>query len=183
MAPDVYPGVLDVVDEGGKPYDYLLVMRLMPEQCRLATLLANGGDARDDVRHVAREIAAFHATARTGPQVEASGRAGALRGRWVDNFAGLRELRPRLVSEEELLDLQKLALDYVSGSGPLLESRVNMGMVRDGHGDLLADDIFCYPMGLEFWTAWILMDSCVTWTLWTMSVAWPWTWSAWDIQN
>lgn len=147
LAPDVYLGVFDVVDEAGQPCEYLLVMRRMPEQSRLSTLLEKGADVRDAVRHLARDVAAFHATARTGPRVEACGRSEALQERWVDNFAGLRELEPRRVSQEELLDLERLALDYVGGCGPLLESRIRAGMIRDGHGDLLADDIFCLPDG------------------------------------
>lgn len=102
---------------------------------------------RADLRQLARTIAVFHAKAPSGPQIDASGRGGALRERWMNNFAGLRELSPRRVSTEDLRDVEMLALDYVAGCGALLESRVDAGMIGDGHGDLLTDDIFCLSDG------------------------------------
>lgn len=39
------------------------------------------------------------------------------------------------------------ALRYVDGRHPLLAARIAAGRIRDGHGDLLADDIFCLPDG------------------------------------
>jgi predicted kinase len=43
--------------------------------------------------------------------------------------------------------LQALADRYLDGRGPLLEGRVAHGRAVDGHGDLLADDIFCLEDG------------------------------------
>src|SRR4051794_33704185 len=40
LAPDVYLGVSDVTGVDGRPCDHLVVMRRMPEDRRLATLLA-----------------------------------------------------------------------------------------------------------------------------------------------
>jgi aminoglycoside phosphotransferase family enzyme len=36
---------------------------------------------------------------------------------------------------------------YIDGRHALLTSRMAAGLVRDGHGDLLADDIFCLADG------------------------------------
>ncbi len=39
------------------------------------------------------------------------------------------------------------ATRYVQGRTPLFAARVAQGWMRDGHGDLLADDIFCLADG------------------------------------
>lgn len=147
LTPDVYLGVAEVVDDTGQPCEYLLVMRRMPDARRLSTLLAQGEDVRGDLRWLARDLAAFHALAPTGPGIDACGGSRALRGRWEDNVAGLRALSPRRISPDQLHELEVLALDYVTGCAPLLQARIDAGLIRDGHGDLLADDIFCLPDG------------------------------------
>jgi hypothetical protein len=41
----------------------------------------------------------------------------------------------------------RLARRYLGGRRPLFRARVDDGWIRDGHGDLLADDIYCLPDG------------------------------------
>ena len=43
--------------------------------------------------------------------------------------------------------VEHLALRYLRGRVALFDERVADGWVRDGHGDLLADDIFCLDDG------------------------------------
>ena len=146
-SPDVYLGTLEVRDPDGTVCDHLLVMRRMPEDRRLATLVRAGTDVRGPLRQLARDLAAFHATARTGAAIAACGSAAALRRRWQDNVRGLRE-HPVATVPADLLDrVEELALELVAGREPLLRSRMEAGLVRDGHGDLLADDVFCLDDG------------------------------------
>ncbi len=51
------------------------------------------------------------------------------------------------VLEPELASRAGLARRYLAGRGALLEHRAASGMVRDGHGDLLAEDIFLLDDG------------------------------------
>ena len=146
-APDVYLGTLEVRDPDGTVCDHLLVMRRMPEDRRLATLVRAGVDVAVPLRQLARDLAAFHSTARSGPAVDACGTPDALRGRWVDNVRGLRDHPVDTVPPELLDRVEQLALEFVAGREPLLQSRIHAGLVRDGHGDLLADDVFCLEDG------------------------------------
>jgi uncharacterized protein len=52
-----------------------------------------------------------------------------------------------LFSPAEAERVAMLAGRYSAGRAPLFEERVRAGRARDGHGDLLADDIFCLPDG------------------------------------
>ncbi|MGO4343076.1 AAA family ATPase [Pedococcus sp. 2YAF34] len=147
LTPDVYLGVLEVRDPDGGPCEHLLAMRRMPEDRRLSTLVRAGADVGPDLRRLAKDLAAFHATARTGDDIARCGSAEALRKRWEDNVQGLRDHPVTTVGAELADRVEELALEFVDGRTPLLQSRVEAGLVRDGHGDLLADDIFCVPEG------------------------------------
>ena len=147
MAPDVYLGVADVLGPDGHPCEHVLVMRRMPEHRRLALLVRRGTDVRAEIRQLARAVAAFHATARTSPEISDAGRQAALQQRWTDNIRTLRRSKPRKVARNTIDRIESLAHDYVAGRAPLLDSRIDSRLVRDGHGDLLADDIFCLPDG------------------------------------
>jgi aminoglycoside phosphotransferase family enzyme/predicted kinase len=147
MSPDVYLEVLEVVDGRGQPRDSVLVMQRMPEDRRLATLVRQPIDLSDPVRQLAKQVAAFHATARTNPEISEAGSPRAVEERWRSNIAGLRELAPSRVAASVLDEVEALSRAYLRGRDALLEDRMRAGWVRDGHGDLLADDIFLLPTG------------------------------------
>ena len=147
MAPDVYVEVLDVVDGGGQVRDSVLVMRRMPDERRLATLAREDIDVAGPLRQLAKRIASFHATARTNAEISTAGNPLALAERWRSNISGLHALAPSRVSAEVVDELDALSAAYITGRTALLEERVRAGWIRDGHGDLLADDIFLLPDG------------------------------------
>ncbi|HEX2300591.1 MAG TPA: gluconate kinase, partial [Pseudonocardiaceae bacterium] len=74
LAPDVYLGVVDVLGVDGEPCDHLVVMRRMPEERRLATLLNTPGAAlAEPVRQLARMVADFHAGTRRSAEITTEG--------------------------------------------------------------------------------------------------------------
>jgi len=139
MTPGVYIGVADVTGADGAPCEHVLVMHRMPDESRLALLVRNGVEVRTNLRQLARVVAAFHASAPTDQAITSCGSAEALAARWRSNTEGLRELGPMLVTKATLDEIEELALRYIAGREPLLSSRMRAGLVRDGHGDLLAD--------------------------------------------
>ena len=149
LAPDVYLGVADVVGPDGTPCDHLVVMRRLPDDRRLSSLVTSSGDAavRGHLRRIATLVAAFHSRAGRGPRIDAAAAAAAVRAAWTANFAVLREFVPEVVEAEQLARLEHLAERNLAGREPLLAARIAAGMVCDGHGDLLADDIFCLDDG------------------------------------
>lgn len=147
LAPDVYLGVLDVLRDG-VAVDHLLEMRRMPAERRLATLARDHHpDAADEVGRVARRMAAFHAGAdRSAPVVQA-GSPAAVRRLWEDNLTEMATFVPAVLDGDTLAAVGGAALEYLDGRPRLLEHRQAAGLVVDGHGDLLAEDIFCLPDG------------------------------------
>jgi uncharacterized protein len=148
FAPDVYLGVAEVRAPDGHVCDHLVVMRRMPANRRLATLIKAGEPTEPAVRQVARILAAQHAAAARSPQISQQGSRDALRRRWHDNLGELRAAARRdLVSETEIHETGRLADRFLAGRQPLLDARIQGGRIVDGHGDLLAGDIFCLDDG------------------------------------
>jgi len=152
FAPDVYLGVAELRGPDGRVCDHLVVMRRMPAARRLSTLVRSHAPVAVPLRQVARILAARHATAARGPQIAEQGSRDALRRRWADNIEQTRTIQERLAPRERLDptaigETERLALRFLAGRAPLLDARIRDGRVVDGHGDLLADDIFCLDDG------------------------------------
>ena len=144
FAPDVYLGFADVV-ERGELVDRMIVMRRLPEHRRLSLLL-DTPEAPDLLRAVARQVAACHAaadplTTSTVATAEAVGR------NWADNFAAIEPHLDTVIDRTAFADVRRLAENYLRQHARLFERRIRDGFVRDGHGDLIADDIFCLDDG------------------------------------
>ena len=156
LAPDVYLGV-DLLAPLGSDADGattprsgegepVVVMRRMPWSRRLTTLLAAEGASermRDVVRDVARQVATLHAGE---APVHGYGLTTTMTRLWREGHAQLAGFEEVLASTERD-EVLALAEEYLAGRAGLLDRREQAGLVRDGHGDLLADDIFCLDDG------------------------------------
>jgi uncharacterized protein len=147
LAPDVYLGVAEVLGTDGLPCDYLVVMRRMPDDRRLSTLVERNEPVDGCVREVAREIAAFHSHAETSTVIAAAGSVDAVRANWESSFAMMQPFVGSLLDAAVAARIEELARRYLDGRGQLFAVRIEGAKVRDGHGDLLADDIFCLDDG------------------------------------
>ncbi|MDX3189785.1 AAA family ATPase [Streptomyces sp. MN03-5084-2B] len=147
LAPDVYLGVADVTGSDGRICDHLVVMRRMPEDRRLSTLVRRGAAVPATIRALARQLAAFHARAARGPEVDADESRDAVRNRWRDSFAQVRPFHGAVLDPATAEEIEVLAEEFLAGREPLFDRRIAEGHVVDGHGDLLADDVFCLDDG------------------------------------
>jgi aminoglycoside phosphotransferase family enzyme/predicted kinase len=147
LAPDVYLGVADVVGVDGQPCDHLVVMRRMPAERRLAALVRAGAPLDDALSDIARRIAAFHGAAPTSDGIAAAGRRDAVKAIWEASFAELGAFTGPVLDPDTCQRVESLVRRYLAGRTPLFERRIAVGAVRDGHGDLQAEDIFCLDDG------------------------------------
>ena len=145
LAPDVYLGV-SALSEEGVVSNHILVMRRLPASRRLTALLRT--PERDDaVRQVARAVASFHAGLPADSRGAAIASRDAVRRLWRHNLDEMAEFRDVHVDGAVLDEVDKIAMTYLAGRDRLFADRLHQGLTRDGHGDLLADDIFCMPDG------------------------------------
>jgi predicted kinase len=124
-------------------------MRRMPDERRLSNLVGTSRFA-DDVRSVARAVAVFHASL---PPITDPGEADPVAGcdawqrNWDDNYADIEPLVGDVLQPAAVGRARALVSEFLAHRAPLFEARRAAGLVRDGHGDLTADDIYCLDDG------------------------------------
>lgn len=147
LAPDVYHGVADLYGPDGEPCEHFVVMDRMPDHRRLSTLITDPRIGMDEVRQVARSLCRFHRDADRSEHINSAATPEAVRQRWTNLFAQLRDSAGRLVDGSRVDSAERRAMDYLDGRSELFTERVDGNHIVDGHGDILAEDIFCLPDG------------------------------------
>ncbi|GIU90320.1 MAG: hypothetical protein KatS3mg010_1419 [Acidimicrobiia bacterium] len=147
LAPDVYLGVVDVTDEQGRVVDHAVEMVRMPAPRRLAALARAGADPSECLHALADRVAALHRDATTGGAVDDAASADFVRWLWEQSVEQTERFEGHLVDAEAARCVARLARRYLEGRRPLFDARIAAGRARDGHGDLLAEDIFCLDDG------------------------------------
>jgi hypothetical protein len=150
LAPGSYLGVAHLTDPTGGPSEPVVVMRRYHDDDRLASLVTRGVDESVTSIHgvldtIADVLARFHECAERSGVINAQGEVGAIDQRWRENLSELNRYagNPNSgISFESLSRIQRLAAEFISGREPLFTRRIEEGCIIDGHGDLLADDIF-----------------------------------------
>jgi aminoglycoside phosphotransferase family enzyme/predicted kinase len=146
LSPDVYLGVVDLVAEG-TPIDHLVAMRRMPADRRLSRLVTDGVDVAASMGRLARLLAAFHATADRSDVITAAVGPAVVGANWDDNLSVMRAEGAMILDADVVDHVAALAHRYLEGRGPLFVERAASGFAVDGHGDLLADDIYLLDDG------------------------------------
>lgn len=153
LAPDVYLGVGTMPTADSLVGEPVVLMRRMPAERRLAELVRSGVDVEDEVRQVARILATFHERTplqdvdEHAVEVAAEGSREALQARWEANLDEAQRFAGSVLDGADLAEIARSVEEFLAGREPLLSHRVAEGRIVDGHGDLLADDIFCLPDG------------------------------------
>jgi len=147
LAPDVYLGVATLSVEGRVAENGVLMRRLPAGASLAARIRQADQDLATRVSELAQRLAEFHAhcpvIGREIPRTRYLSPAAL----WARNVEQLRRL-PLNGSEEDVLGrVNALGTSYLEGRRPLFRSRLREGMVRDGHGDLLAEDIYLLDDG------------------------------------
>lgn len=147
LAPDVYLAVADLRDPAGQVVDHAVVMRRLPDRLRLTAQVQRGQPVGPALRAIARRLAAFHAACPTSDEIATAGSPETLAGLWREGVEQVRPYGGGILDGAVIAEIDRLSARYLAGRGPLLHARMRAGLVRDGHGDLQADDIFCLPDG------------------------------------
>lgn len=150
LSPDAYVGVAELLMPDGHGSEPVIVMRRMPPEARLASKARQGRLSVGEIREIAARLARFHDRCEHGPQIDAAATAEAVRLRWATNLAELRSLADSPLAPDLIDTIEDSAMRYLAGRSELFAERIAAGRIVDGHGDLLADDIFLLPEGPQF---------------------------------
>lgn len=148
LSPDVYLGVA-ALTLGAQVLDHAVVMRRLPADRSLGALVRGGAaDAlHGDMTRLAGVLARFHDRAERSEAIDADARPEALRRTWRHSLDAIGPFAGTMVDGDLLGRVEALAMGYLAGRAPLFERRIAEGRICDGHGDLLADDVFLLDDG------------------------------------
>ena len=147
LAPDVYLGVLPLRAPDGTLIDHVVEMRRMPATAALQHLTTKGADLGPCLRRLALQLARFHERAATGGRIDAAATRDAVRALWDRNIAELQSFAGGVLDAARLDRADLLAHRFLACRAPLFECRIEAHRARDGHGDLLAADVYCLDDG------------------------------------
>jgi len=146
MSPDVYLGVSQLHQPDGTSEPVVTMRRMDPAE-RLSTLVRSGVPVADELRELARQLAALHLRSAHNGEIDREGSAERLLERWSDSFEVVRRHAGVVVDAVAVAEIETLVRRYLAGRGDLFAERIRTGCIVDGHGDLVADDIYCTPEG------------------------------------
>lgn len=149
LCPDLYLGVVAVTRQDGQFVvggrgelaEPAVWMRRLPQTGMLTHLLATGAADAPLLRRVARRLARFHASAATGPGVDAYGAPATLRANWEENFQQTAPFLGRTLAATDYHAIAGYVLRFLADQDELLRARVAAGRIREGHGDLHAESV------------------------------------------
>ena len=157
LSPTVYLKVLPITFKGGgwhlgdgsEPAEYTLLMRRLPENRMLSSLLESGQATSGMMADLAVHLAEFHGAATPAVRTRSDAHWEMLHTQWLDN---LHELKPLLKSRRDDAALQALirtGSEFLNSNRDLFRRRVSEGCIRDVHGDLHAEHICFAPDGIQ----------------------------------
>jgi len=157
LCPEIYQGVVEVREApGGAAFfgdgpviDYAVKMRRLPAERMLDRLVDRGGVTVDDMRAVARVIAAFHRTAATSPTISEYGQRERIMANWQENFAQSAAAPQAPLSSQELEVIRKWVSSFVESRGDVFEKRIAGGFIRECDGDIHLENI-CLTGGMTY---------------------------------
>ncbi|MCC6626062.1 MAG: AAA family ATPase [Chloroflexi bacterium] len=149
LCPAIYLAVVPITDMGGltrisgegPPVEWTVQMRRLPAERMLPTLLAMDAVAPVDVARIAERLAAFHAEAATGGEIDDYGTPALIRRNVEENFAQLQPFVGQTLPPGHARRLTDAAGAFLRDHPGLFADRIRRRHIRDCHGDVHAGSI------------------------------------------
>jgi aminoglycoside phosphotransferase family enzyme/predicted kinase len=149
LAPGVYVGVVALVPHGPtrlaiapehdpRAIEYAVEMRRYQGSATLASALMTGRAIGGDLSAIGARLARFHAGLEPETLTDATSR---LSNTVEATLAAVTQAAAGQLEPSRIAALARFARAGLAGFGPRLGERESAGLVRDGHGDLLAEHI------------------------------------------
>ncbi len=155
LAPEAYLEVAAIGEDAGgtpalgvgRPVEYAVVMRRLPQDRMLKRLLAEGKVPPEAMDAVAAKVADFHRRAETGGRIDEMGGIETIRYNHEENFEQTARYVGLTIPRERYEFLRGWVNRFLERERPLFEKRVADHRIRDCHGDLHAEHI-CLADGI-----------------------------------
>jgi len=157
LAPSVYLAIVSITNEGkdwqlggeGKPIEYALVMRRLPEKRFLSFLLETHQVTPAMMAELAELLARFHSQAEKVKLINGADYVEAVKSQWSENLADFEPFLGKLIDSETFDLLKDFGARFIERHRDLLMRRVADSWVRDVHGDLHCEHVCFAPDGIQ----------------------------------
>ena len=170
LAPDVYIGVLPIIEHNGTLsiidscmeahmenvqahegnvhnekekgiVEYCVKMKRIPDDMLMRTRLMKELLTSKDIRKIGKKIAEFHQTADTSTKIDEFGTMDTVKFNTDENFEQTKEFIGRSITEEQFRDIKNWTDRFYSDNEELFNRRIASKKIRDCHGDLHMEHI------------------------------------------
>jgi uncharacterized protein len=160
LSPDVYLGVVAIVQSGGQfildqsiddpanATEFAVKMRRLPQDRRLDLLAKRDAATAENIREIAKTIGSFHANT-PNTHSWAYGAAASIWRMTIDNLVEIEQLGPGAPLLKKIAQIEAYSRHYVAAHWELLNRRARQGRIHEGHGDLRADAVYLTSSGLR----------------------------------
>ena len=153
----IYQGVVSItkndqsydLEGAGETVEYAVKMKQLPAGSTMARLLPQGRLDTPSVNQLARVLAAFYETARSGPKINAAGSWDTFKTNCEENFSQTEEFAGNLIDKRMYQIISSASRSFLQQRKELFERRVKENKIREGHGDLRTDHIYFTPDGIQ----------------------------------
>ena len=152
-APDVYLGVVPVVEHGGRlrfggsgrVVEHAVEMRRLPDSARLGERLMADGVGRDVAEALGRRVASFHQHAERSDRIASFARCDAVARNVRENLAAAASMAGDALGRGVLDRLGARVEEELARLRPLIEDRAERNRPCDTHGDLRLEHVYHFP--------------------------------------
>lgn len=152
LCPEVYLDLVPIGWEAGRlrvgvsgaPVEWAVRMRQLPEEDMLPARLSAGTVTPEQIARLAEVLSSFHAEAATNPETAAFGTPEAVWRNVDENFTQTAYRTGEWLPPEHLTTIREYSGRFLAEQRDLFLARMAEGRIRDGHGDLRAQNICLY---------------------------------------
>ncbi len=149
LCPDIYLEVVPLTSEQGgfelngtgEVVEWVLVMRRMPEEGLMNRLLDQDLVDQEDIQEIVNRLVPFYASADSSQEVREMGSVQTITHNTEENFQQTEPFVGQIIPEETFNAICNYTRGFISENRKLIESRIENGWIREGHGDLYSANI------------------------------------------
>jgi aminoglycoside phosphotransferase family enzyme/predicted kinase len=153
LAPDVYLGVVPIsrtengftIDGDGEVQEWAVKMKRLPDTATLEARLRSNTVTSSHLQFVARKLARFHRTARSGAEISTYGRFEVVARNTMENFADTTDHIDDIVPKGIFDRVRSLTRRELLRYRSLITNRAERETPRDTHGDLRLEHVYLLP--------------------------------------
>jgi uncharacterized protein len=130
------------MEKDGKPAEYAVKMRQLPDKARLANMLIDNNITRSDLERLGEKLAFFYKKSDRSSQIDQYGQRDMIIYNSEENFSQIAPYVGVLLDTERWKFICEVNRSFLYHHHALFERRIEKGKILDGHGDLRTDHIY-----------------------------------------